>query len=211
MKLNEKQKVILTSGVFVVVLGVVGGLVYMKYSERTNLEKDLQRYQRDEQTAREKRKRIPKLVEQRAQLVRQIERYTEILPPEEDVQHDAFVRVMDDYRKDTKILIKTAEYVPVRQDAREKDAQSFVRHRYRFSLVGTVPDVLDFVAKIENHKRFLKVDALNIHPYGMKGDISEGDLGDRNDAELLEAASKELKEIDLTVSTYTYVKGTGRT
>ena len=117
---------------------------------------------------------------------------------------------MDKYRKDTKIVIKTAEYVPVKQDPRQKDSQSFVRHRYKFKLLGTVPDILDFVTKIENHKRFLKIDAINLRPFGVTGDFTEGDLGDRNDEELLEKAKNELKEIDLTVSTYTYVKGTKR-
>ena len=211
MKLNEKQKIVVTAGVFVLVLGGVGALNWMKLEERRNFRNDIARLQQEELAAREKRKRIPQLVEQRAKLVEQIERYTEILPPEEDVQHDAFVRVMDKYRQDTKILIKTAEYVPVKQDQKQKNQQSFVRHRYRFKLLGTVPDVLDFIAKIENHKRFLKVDAVNIRPFEVSGDFTEGDLGDRNDEELLGKAKKELKEIDLTVSTYTYVKGTQRT
>ena len=211
MKLNEKQKIIATAGVFLVILGGVGAFNYLKFAERGKLHAEIQRYQLDGQAARSKRKRIPDLVEQRAKLIEQIDRYTEILPPDKDVEHDAFVRVMDKFRQDTKIVIKTAEYVPIKQDPREKEQQSFVRHRYRFRLLGTVPDVLEFVAKIENHKRFLKVDSINLRPFGVTGDFTEGDLGDRNDEELLSQAENELKEIDLTVSTYTYVKGTQRT
>jgi hypothetical protein len=211
MKLNEKQKVIVTAAVFLLVLAGVGALNYFKFQERGRLRADMQRYQREEQAAREKRKRIPELVEQRAKLIEQIDRYTEILPPEKHVQHEAFVRTMDEYRRDTKLLIKTAEYVPVKQDPNEREQQNFVRHRYKFKLVGTVPDFLDFIAKVENHRRFLKIDAINISPFGVTGEFTEGDLGDRNDRELLEKAKGELKEIDLTVSTYTYVKGSQNT
>ena len=210
MKFNEKQKIFVTAVVFVAILTGVGALNWTKLQERSSLCAEIEKSRLEELDAREKRKRIPGLVEERAKLNEQIDSYIQILPPEEDVQHDAFVRVMDQYRKDTKIQIKTAEYVPVKQGPRQKDSQSFVRHRYRFKLQGTVPDILQFIAKVENHKRFLKIDAINLRPSGVTGNFTEGDLGDRNDEEILENAKNELKEIDLTVSTYTYVKGTKR-
>jgi len=210
MKFNEKQKIFVTAVVLVGILTGVGALNWTKLQERSSLCAEIEKSRLEELDAREKRKRIPGLVEERAKLNEQIDSYIQILPPEEDVQHDAFVRVMDQYRKDTKIQIKTAEYVPVKQDPRQKDSQSFVRHRYRFKLQGTVPDILQFIAKVENHKRFLKIDAINLRPSGVTGNFTEGDLGDRNDEEILENAKNELKEIDLTVSTYTYVKGTKR-
>jgi hypothetical protein len=90
----------------------------------------------------------------------------EILPKEEHVQHEAFMEIIDAYRKDTKIIIQKAEYVKKKDDEKSPKQENFIRHRYKFKLLGTVPDFIEFVNKIENHTRFLKVDTIKIRPLG---------------------------------------------
>jgi hypothetical protein len=209
MRLNEKQKLLAVVGVFVAVLIAVGVLNYLKFKDRSQLLAEIERYQEQENQAHEKIKRIPDLLEKRARLIENIETYAEILPAESDVQQDTFVNIIDGYRKDTNIVIQRAEYVRVKQEDSSKLQQSFVRHRYRFKLFGTVPDFLNFVNKVENHTRFLKVDAIKIKPLGTN-DGFDDELRADDDEKELSLAENGVKEIELTVSTYTYVKGTQR-
>ena len=207
MKLTEKQKIVVAVLVFLALLGGVGTLVWFKNTEREKALTELSNHEKEEALARKKIEKIPELHEQRAQLAELIDRYAEILPPEEHAEHAAFVNIIDNYRRDTQILIQKAEYVPLGKKAKGvTKQQSFVRHKYRFKLIGSVPDFLEFVSKIENHKRFMKVDSFNIIPLGAEERMNRS-LGDRDDTADLERAMNPVKEIDLFVSTYTYVKG----
>lgn len=209
--LNQKQKVALLAGACFVFCAGMGFLVYSKLSERSAVLADLGSCEQEQGALGEKIAMIPNLLQQRARLIESTDRYAEILPAEEHVQHDAFVRVMDEYRRNTDLLIKSAEYLSPEKPAGDKVegvVKNFVRHRYKFRLEGSVGDLLQFMSRIENHKRFLKIDAVNLKPLGSRGDFPEGDLREREDAELLGLARNQVKEIDLTVSTYTYFKGT---
>ncbi len=211
MKLNEKQKILATAGVFVLVAAGLGGLNYHKLRERHDLLVEMEKHQVEEKAATEKMKRIPELREQRAKLINIIDQYAEILPKEEHTQHDAFVDIIDGYRRDTQIVIQRTEYLKPKAepgDGKQKPVkENFNRHRYKFKLVGTVPDFLRFINKIENHTRFLKIDSISIKPLGAAEETNEFD--DRADADEIAKARVPYKDIELTVSTYTYSKGEG--
>ncbi len=206
VRLNDKQKIFVAAGIFVLVTGGLGALNYLKYRERAQLQAQITKYTEDEQVATAKIKQIPELREKRAKLISNLEQYAEILPREEHVQHEAFMEIIDGYRKDSKIVIQKAEYVKVKEDEKAPKQDSFIRHRYKFKLLGTVPDFVEFVNKIENHTRFLKVDTFNIRPLGAMEE-SGAELDDKADDTELSAASDPIKEIELTVSTYTYSRG----
>ena len=211
LDLNQKQKVLLSGGIGLAFCAVVGFFIYSKLAERAGVFADLASCSTEVTALRGKAGGIPDLLQQRARLIETTDRYAEILPAEEHVQHDAFVRVMDEYCRDTDLLIKSAEYLSPGDSQSaggegEGSVKSFVRHRYRFQLKGTVPDLLQFMSRIESHRRFLKIDAVSLKPLGAKGEFPEGDLREKDDTELLGMARKPVKEIDLTVSTYTYFK-----
>ncbi len=206
VRLNDKQKIFVAAGIFVLVTGGLGALNYLKYRERAQLQAQINKYTEEEQVATAKIKQIPELREKRAKLISNLEQYAEILPREEHVQHEAFMEIIDGYRKDSKIVIQKAEYVKVKEDEKAPKQDSFIRHRYKFKLLGTVPDFVEFVNKIENHTRFLKVDTFNIRPLGAMEE-SGAELDDKADDTELSAASDPIKEIELTVSTYTYSRG----
>ena len=197
---------ILTVVIFTVIVGGIGVLNYLKFSERSDLLAQIDRYLQEEQAATAKIKQIPALQEKRSKLIKIIDQYAEILPKEEHVQHDTFVDIIDGYRKDTKIIIQKAEYVEIRDLENVSDQESFIRHRYKFTLLGTVPDFIDFVNKIENHTRFLKVDAIKIKPLGTMDQMGDH-LADQADDSELAAAMEPVKEIELVISTYTYSRG----
>ena len=209
--MNDKQKI--TAGFVVLALAIVGlGVMhYLQFSERNDMQVEIDRFTRQSEEAQTKIQRIPTLTAEREKLISVIDEYSEILPREEHVQHDAFVDIIDGYRRDTDIIIQRAEYVPLEEKQRrntpdqEKERRDFFRHRYKFELLGTVPDLIAFVNKIENHTRFLKVDALRIKPLGA-GSETRSSSADQEEQELALAAEK-VKEIELTISTYTYYKG----
>ena len=210
MKLNEKQKSIVTALVFIGVLGGLGALNYGKLRTRFDLLDQLDQYREEERLANDKMRRIPELREQRSKLINIIDQYAEILPREQHVQHDAFVEIIDGYRRDTQIVIQRTEYLKpkvkkAKKGQAKKTKENFIRHRYRFKLVGTVPDFLRFINKIENHIRFLKIDAISIKPLGAPDVANEMD--ERGDIEEIQKARIPFKDIELTVSTYTYSKG----
>lgn len=208
MKLNDKQKIVLTAGAFLAVALGIGFLTYQKVNQRKELVLKMNACLQEEAAANAKLAQIPGLRDQRAKLANIIDQYAEILPKEGEVQHDTFVDTIDGYRRDTKVVIQRAEYIRSKggKDAASAN-ESFVRHRYRFKLLGTVQDFMEFVNKIENHTRFLKVDAISIRPVGSPAEESGDDLSDRVDEEELGRAAEPIKDIELTVSTYTYSRG----
>ena len=214
MRLNEKQKVLATAGVFVVLAAGMGGLNYLKLRDRGALLSKIDTYLEEEKKATEKMSRIPELREQRSKLINIIDQYAEILPKEEHTQHDAFVEIIDGYRRDTQIVIQKTEYLKPKTetaaDATKKQKENFIRHRYKFKLVGTVPDFLRFINKIENHTRFLKIDAISIKPLGAADETNENSADEKADSEEIARARVPYKDIELTVSTYTYSKSGDR-
>lgn len=206
MRVNDTQKVILTAVVFTLIVGGLGMLNYFKFSDRSDLLAQIDGYLEKEQAATTKIQQIPELRDKRSKLIKIIDQYAEILPKEEHVQHDTFVDIIDGYRKDTKIIIQKAQYVEIKDLENVSDQESFIRHRYKFKLLGTVPDFIDFVNKIENHTRFLKVDAIKIKPLGTTDQMGDS-LSDQADDSELAAAMEPVKEIELVISTYTYSRG----
>ena len=206
MRVNDTQKVILTAVVFTLIVGGLGMLNYFKFSERSDLLAQIDGYLEKEQAATTKIQQIPDLRDKRSKLIKIIDQYAEILPKEEHVQHDTFVDIIDGYRKDTKIIIQKAQYVEIKDLENVSDQESFIRHRYKFKLLGTVPDFINFVNKIENHTRFLKVDAIKIKPLGTTDQMGDS-LSDQADDSELAAAIEPVKEIELVISTYTYSRG----
>ena len=206
MRFNEKQKVTVVAAVFGVLLVGIGVLNYFKFRERGKWLAEIEKYNREEIGARDKIRQIPTLLEERAKLVDSIDTYTRILPLDSEVEKNNFVNIIDGYRKDTGIVIRRAQYVEVKDEDAAKSNQNFVRHRYRFALTGTVPDFLSFMNKIENHPRFLKLDAIKIKPSGAAGAFDEELRGDGDEGDLGQAAIP-VKDIEITVSTYTYARG----
>ncbi len=207
MRLNDKQKMTVVLLVMGLALIGLGTLTFFKYRERSERLTEMDGYVKREKAANQKIQRIPELRKDRDRLASTIKEYADILPKEAHVEHDAFVDTIDNYRQDTNIVIKRAEYVKPTAARGKKNAAptsptKFIRHKYKFELVGTIQDFISFINKIENHTRFLKVDAFNIRPLGAPATAPRFD-GVSSDRELANA-DNPIKEIDLTISTYTY-------
>lgn len=208
MKMNEKQKIIVSVAVFLVVLGGLLALNYLKYKDRKELVAKMSSLEKEERSANAKIKQIPELREKRSNLASVIEQYVKILPPEQHIHHEAFAEIIDGYSKETQVVIQKVESVVMEEsddekDKKKKEDENFIRHRYKVQLVGSFPNFRNFVNKIENHKRFLKVDEIMIRPLGADRNLSSSN---KNDAAILDMAKVPFKNIELVVSTYTYKK-----
>ena len=89
MKLNETQKIIVTAFVVVAIVGSLGALNYIKYTERSELLAQLDNLKKEEDEAKGRIAQIPELRKNRADLANIIDEYANILPQEEHVQHEA--------------------------------------------------------------------------------------------------------------------------
>ncbi len=158
MKFTEKQKIILAILVFGLLIGGLVALNVLKFRHRSDLLAKIDGLKSEEERANEKIKRIPELREKRANLANIIDQYAEILPKEEHTQHDAFVEIIDGYRRDTQIVIQRVEYLKPKTETAADDSS---------------------------------------------------DLDDKSDADEIAKARIPYKDIELTVSTYTYSKGEG--
>ena len=201
MKLNEKQKIIVAILVFVALTGSMIALNVMKFKSRKELQANFDNLIGEENRANGRISHIPELRKKRADLANIIDEYTKILPLEKHIEHDAFANTIDRFSQESQVVIQKVEYVKRNQEEENPD-ESFIRHRYRLSLVGTFPNFLRFANRIENHERFLKLDDILINPLGAGSrDISRNskDLSD-----VLDLAAVPFKDIEVTLSTYTY-------
>ena len=188
MKLNEKQRmavVMLVLGLAVIGLGT---LIFFKLQERRVLNKKMDEAVKRERVASEKIKRIPKLREERDTLASRIDEYAAILPKDAHVEHDAFVDTIDGYRQDTNIVIRKAEYIKPRSRKKKGNKpEKFIRHRYKFALIWLIVASTRF--------RTMLLLAYRRNSGGGAPELE------------LDAADDPLKEIQLTITTYTYFRG----
>ena len=213
MRIKDKQKIILAVGLSALIAGAVAVVAFSKFRARRDLLAKIDGLERREKQAKDKIKRIPQLRDRRKDLARLIEDYAKILPKEHHVQHDAFMEIIDGFRKDTNIFIRSAEPVvkKKRRGKKKKAAKdNFIQHKYKFELVAKFKEFLKFLNRIENHDRFLRIDEFVVEP--LRLDSKSSPVGKDTKGILSEiiAAEQQLKQIKVVVSTFTYSVGNSR-
>jgi Tfp pilus assembly protein PilO len=204
MNLDEKKQLIILAavcGVFFCIEVVVGWNLSSKNSETRLV---LEQLEAREASALVKKDRIPDLERELSDLEEIVEEYTEILPREDEVLRDAFVDTITQLCKESGLVVTGAEPVSVEQfsspqrgrvnPAAAKVVPPFQRHKYRFEMIGEFSQFHRFVNLVENHTRFLRVDAFNLFPIDRSDDLS--------------AASKPHKNFTIEISTYVYKEKT---
>ncbi|MFQ5653568.1 MAG: hypothetical protein ACE5GW_02410, partial [Planctomycetota bacterium] len=180
--------------------------------DRHQMNEELGKLTTEETEAREKIAQIPELQRRSKDLANIIEEYTAILPREDEVRLDAFLEDVSHFCEDLQIMILNAHpldikkkraraMVPTAPGAKAKQIDrrnNFVRHKYQFDLVGTFPALHSFINRVENHKRFLQIDGIDVRPFG-SGEREKMD-------EELALAENPHKVMSVRISTYTYSK-----
>jgi Tfp pilus assembly protein PilO len=110
---------------------------------------------------------------------------TKILPNKSDLQHDAFLQLLQKMAADSQVEVKNLSV----EAEKETSEKRFARFRYKVLIEGTYPQFVNFLHRIETHKRFFKIDSFK---------MANKQIGPNSWPESFR------KEIDLTISTYTY-------
>jgi len=204
MGTQDRRKYMLIGVLLVVPLAIFATLSFSSWRQNRRLKEELASLKAREVQARQKIKQIPRLKRQAAELSAQIDVYANILPREHEVRSEAFVETMDRFAKEAGVRIHEAEPVKKKQARGRRKGdnrpQPFQQHKYHFKLVGSFPNFLRFLHRVENWERFLAVEEIEIRPLG----TTSGRGGVANAERDLAAAQEELKEIELVVTTYTY-------
>ena len=211
MKLTEKQQLVaVVVGAAVLIVAELS-FAWLHFSQRGEIQTELQALEVRQATAENKLAQIPKLQARARELSEIVDQYTEILPREDEVSPDAFLDDISALCKEVGLDIISAKPmevkvegkrprsrpVPGRQNQQKEAPKSFVQHKYRFEMEGEFPGLHRFINGVENHTRFLQIDHLEIAP------ISGKQRGS-NKKDELEMARNPRKQVVVEVSTYTY-------
>jgi len=211
MKLTEKQQLIaILAGAGVLILGELG-FAWMNVADRGEIRTELTALDGREQAAQSKLAQIPQLRRRARELSEIVDQYTEILPRDDEVSPDAFLDDITALCKEVGLEITAAQPMEVKQEAKSntrnralpggqkaqtEPPKTFVRHKYRFEMVGEFSSLHRFVNGVENHTRFLQIDQLSLEPLA-------GEKGGKKDDELMLARNPR-KAFTVEISTYTY-------
>lgn len=211
MKLTEKQQLIaILAGAGVLILGEIA-FAWVNVAERGDIRTELAALESRQATADSKLAQIPQLRRRARELSEIVDQYTEILPRDDEVSPDAFLDDITSFCKEVGLEITAAQPMEVKQEvksnarnrqlpggqkAQAEPPKTFVRHKYRFEMIGEFSALHRFVNGVENHTRFLQIDQLSLEPLG-------GDKGAKKEDELARARSPR-KAFTVEISTYTY-------
>jgi len=209
MKLTEKQQLLaILVGAGVLILGEVA-FAWLNFNERGEIRTELAALDARQATANSKLAQIPQLRRRARELTEIVDQYTEILPRDDEVRPDAFLDDITSLCKEVGLEITAAQPMEVKQESK-KNARSrapggqkaqaeapktFLRHKYRFEMVGEFSSLHRFVNGVENHTRFLQIDQISLEPLG-------GEKGAKQDE--LALARNPRKAFTVEISTYTY-------
>jgi Tfp pilus assembly protein PilO len=184
-KLSEKKMAVIIIALFGVALAAIASVSVLRWGKNSKIEDQKNHEVEEIQNLQEKVKRIPDLEAKKRAAIEALDDMTKILPDKSDLQHDAFLRLLQVMATESRVEVKTLNV----EAEKETPEKKFARFRYKILVEGTYPQFVNFLHMIETHKQFLKIDSFRI------GNKQIGANGWPESAK---------KEIDLTISTYTY-------
>ncbi len=114
-----------------------------------------------------------------------VEAYIRILP--DDTEVNDFFRTIDSFRRDSGITID--ELKPQANRSKLTTSQVFDKAEYKLKFTATFRQLLQFIARLENHERFVSISEVRIKA----GTVDE------------KAAGDPVHDVDLTLVTYVYL------
>jgi len=179
--LEEKQKLILSVVVVLVLLVGFGGGIYLKLKERAPLVAEMDRLEASIRLYDQKIAQIGTLTEKIAALQEEVARYEVIMPDSEEL--DKMADTVDEFRKKSGVEIKDFRKVISPVVAREQAGKAYEQVTYNMKLTGDFFQFVTFINLLENHERFIRVDSFRVSPS--------------------RAEDTSLMDVDLQISTFT--------
>ena len=207
MGMNEKQQLYVLIAVFVLILVGEGVYGYFSFERRAEFMDSLEEITSEEDAAEQKLATVESLREKSREMQAIIEEYVTILPSDEEARNDTFLVDIDNFARNSGLEVisgkasnpKTARSGRTGRKKTKIAQKNFEQLRYRFKLRGTFLNFLKFTNSVENHSRFLRIDFIDIKPFGAEDQ-------DKGEEELV-LAEDPRKDIEVMISTYTYSKG----
>lgn len=177
----EKQKLIVSIFVVLLLLGGFGVGIYLKIKEKGPLDTKIERLRKTIAIHDQKIAEIEPLTEKIAALQDELARYEIIIPDSEEL--DKMAETVDEFRKKSGVEINDFRKTSRPTTAREEMGKAYKRVTYNIKLVGKFYDFVTFVNLLESHERFIRVDSFRMSP--ARGEDTS------------------LMDIDLQISTFT--------
>jgi Tfp pilus assembly protein PilO len=179
--MEEKQKLAVSVLVVLLLLGIMGGVIYLKIKQKGPLDADIERLRQTIKIHEQKIAQIGPLTERIAALQDEIARYEVIIPDEEEL--DKMADTVEEFRKKSGVEINDFRNVTRPFTARQEMGQAYRRVSYNIKLTADFFEFATFVNLLENHERFIRVDSFRVSP--ARGEDTS------------------LMDIDLQISTFT--------
>lgn len=167
MEMDEKQKMIIAAAVGVLLVGVLLYLTYSAKTQKEAAEKDIAAFQKRFREARERIKEIPALRQKEFELNNAVNEYVKILPTEQEVEK--MYDTVNDLKDEAGIQLSS--YRPGKQagKSRQKMSSNFQMHTRDIRISGNFFAIVKFINLIERYKRFMRVESFDLKP--TEGDI----------------------------------------
>jgi Tfp pilus assembly protein PilO len=185
-RLSERKMAVIILALFGVALAGIAIISLLRYKEIRALESQIADVDKEISALKKRVDMIPALKNELSEVIGALEDMTQILPNKGDLQHDAFLRLLQTMAKDSQVEVRKLD-VEVEKETKDKN---FARFKYKVEFVGSYPQFVSFLYKIETDKRFLKIDSFRI-PITKQ----------TTSTPWLESPRKDM---ELTISTYTY-------
>ena len=202
MKFDEKKQLLIVTALCGLVFCGEFAIGWGLSKDNSEISESLFQLDQRQASAQDKIARIPEMQGKAHTLSQIVREYTAILPEKDEVLRDAFVDTITGLSRDAGLVIQGAEPVDIEKKTirssrrRSKtptiteQKQDFIRHKYRFELLGEFSQLHRFINSVENHPRFLRVDGIELLPSEQGADLV--------------SASHPIKKPVVEISTYVY-------
>ncbi len=210
-KLNEKQLLGVTIGIFVLLIGGVGFADWWMWEKDHKVKVEKQNTLKGEIKQLEgKKSELDKFKLELEELKKKEEEYVKILPAPNQVTRGQFVSMLKDFEIEagvqvtdiTEVQQQLGGAVPPGGAAKPGAKAPFETVEFKFTVKGGFYEVVHFMHKIENHERLMKIVDGDITPETSTVRVAPGQED--------EAASKKtLVTLNIKVATYVYSQPMG--
>ena len=156
--MTEARKLVISVIVMLVALAGVGTWLTLGWRQSGALQKSIADKGRELATLREKMAAVPELRQERQRLAGELDEYETILPNDRE-----FAKILDtlsEYLK--KAGVEMRQFTPVREKDDKKSTASYKRVSYELDVTGDYFSFIRFLNLLENHNRFIQVDAFTV-------------------------------------------------
>lgn len=157
--MNEMKKTVISAVAVLVVVLAASGWTYMGWRKCRQAETALEQKKTQVAQLREKIARIPELRQEKTKLQEELAEYETILPNDRDLNN--IFDTLSSFTKDSGVTILEFKPERERQD-RPGESSSYKQVSYDLKLEGDFFQVIKFINLLENHKRFVRIDSLEM-------------------------------------------------